>query len=515
MAQHLKSRIDDGHVSLSDIYHNVLSRISELDSIAVKGSQIRSRTQWAEDGESSSSFFLRLEKKSGLENWFSAIQNCQGTVVSRIDEICSVWRSFYSNLFTAGSTDVGVASSLLGNITSVLPPHQAAFCDGPLDSTEVLVALKGMSRNKSPGSDGLPAEFYLKFWDVLGSDLTEVLNEAYRSGSLSLSQRSGLISLIYKKGDRLNCKNWRPITLLNVDYKLCARALAGRLLKVLHVVVAFDQTCGVPGCYIGENVAFLRDVVAYASESKCPLAILSLDQEKAFDCVDLAFLYSTLAKMGFGSSFIRWVRLLYTDIQSSVSVNGYITKPFKPSRGVRQGCPLSPLLYILTMEVLACSIRVNPDIVGLSIPRSPHLPVLSLYADDTSAVVSSDRAIVAVFETYDRFEKASGSKIDLEKCEGLWVGSWQHRLDAPVPIRWTSGKIKVLGVFIGNGNLDEANWRPGIDAVEKCLSSWRSRSLSFKGKALVLNALALSRIWYVASLINMPHWVLAELNTLS
>ena len=412
-------------------------------------------------------------------------------------------------------TDAEVASSLLGNITSLLPPHQVPLCEGLLDSSEVLAALKGTSKNKSPGSDGLPAEFYLQFWDLLGSDLMEVLNEGYRSGSFSLSQRSGLISLIYKKGDRLSCKNWRPITLLNVDYKLCARALAGRLLKVLHYVVAPDQTCGVPGRYIGENVAFLRDVVAYASESDCPLAILSLDQEKAFDHVDCSFLYSTLSKMGFGPSFIRWVQLLYSDVQSSVLVNGYTTKPFKPSRGVRQGCPLSPLLYILTMEVLACSIRANPDIVGLSIPRSPILPVLSLYADDTSAVVSSDRAIVAVFETYDRFEKASGSKINLDKCEGLWLGSWQHRLDAPIAIQWTSSKIKVLGVFIGNGNLDEANWRPRIDAVEKCLSSWRSRSLSYKGKALVLNALALSRIWYVASLISMPPWVLAELNTLS
>ena len=130
------------------------------------------------------------------------------------------------------------------------------------------------------------------------------------------------------------------------------------------------------------------------------------------------------------------------------------------------------------------------------------------------AVVTSDAAIIAVFDTYDRFEKASGAKINLDKCQGLWLGSWQHRLDAPIAIRWTSLKIKVLGVFSGNGNLDEANWRPRLEAVENCLSSWRSRSLSFQGKALVVNALVLSRIWYVASLIHMPPWVLKKLNTL-
>ena len=239
-----------------------------------------------------------------------------------------VWRSFYERLFTSEPTDPQEASALLLNVDATLSESQASVCDGLLSSGEVLCALKGMARNKSPGSDGLPVKFYLQFWDVIGSDLTDVFNEAFQAGSLSKSQKHGLISLIYKKGDRLDCKNWRPITLLNVDYKVCARALAGRLLKVLEFVVAPDQTCGVPGRYIGENVAFLRDVVSYASESNCPLAVLSLDQEKAFDRVDWSFLYSTLSAIKFGSSFINWVRLLYTDISSSVLVNGYRTRCF-------------------------------------------------------------------------------------------------------------------------------------------------------------------------------------------
>jgi len=190
-----------------------------------------------------------------------------------------------------------------------------------------------------------------------------------------------------------------------------------------------------------------------------------------------------------------------------------VTKPFHPSHGVRQGCPLSPLLYILTMEVLVVSVHKNPAISGLSTPRPPDLSVLSLYVDNTSVVFSSDETIVAVFETYDLFE-ASGAKINVDKCEGLWLGLWRHRLDAPVAICWNCIKIKVLGVFIGPDDLEEANWRPRIDAVENCLSSWRSRSLSYQGNALVINALAFSRVWYVASLIHKPPMVLNELNTL-
>ena len=219
--------------------------------------------------------------------------------------------------------------------------------------------------------------------------------------------------------------------------------------------------------------------------------------------------------MGFGPSFISWVKLLYTDVCNSIFINGYTSRSFKPSRGVRQGCPLSPLLYVLTMEVLAVNIRANPAIKGLSLPGTVSpLPVLSLYVDDTSVISTSDASTIVVFQTYDHFEKGTGSKLNLEKCAGLWTGAWRHRLDAPVPIVWTSVKMTVLGVFIGNVLLDEANWHPQIEAVRKCLDSWRSRSLSLSGKALVCNALALSRIWYVASLVNMPSWVLSELNSI-
>ena len=146
-----------------------------------------------------------------------------------------------------------------------------------------------MARRKATGLDGLPIEFYLKFWNVIDHDLVAVLNSCLDSGSLSLSQCRGVISLSFKKGDRLDPRNWRPIFLLNVDYKLAARVIAGRLLKVIHLVVDKDQTCGVPGKFIGENVALLHDVVEYASSTGSLIAILSLDQEKAFDRVDWVF----------------------------------------------------------------------------------------------------------------------------------------------------------------------------------------------------------------------------------
>ena len=260
-----------------------------------------------------------------------------------------------------------------------------------------------------------------------------------------------------------------------------------------------------------ESVALLRDIVDYTPFSNVPAAVLSLDQEKAFDRVDWSFMLATLSRMGLGPSFLHWLRLFYTGVQSCVNVNYYLSPFLVLSRGVHQGCPLSFMLYVLVSEVLAVNIGANPHITGLLIPGSQTpLSPISQYADDTLLIVNSDDAILAVFDTYSRFEAASGSKLNVSKCKGLWLGAWNNRSDPPVQLEWTSEKIKVLGVYVGPGDLEEAKWRPRIAAVENVLASGRQRTLSYWGRALVIGSLALSRIWYVASLIHMPLWVHAE-----
>ena len=258
-------------------------------------------------------------------------------------------------------------------------------------------------------------------------------------------------------------------------------------------------------------MAFLHDVVHYASSSGAPVAILSLDQEKAFDRVDWGFMRSTLAAMVFGPSFISWVNLFYFHVQSSVNVNGYLSPFFALSRGVHQGCPLSSLLYVLVSEVLAVNIYRNPPVSGLSLPGFPPLSPNSQYADDTSLVLTSDESIRACFETFAPFKVASGAKLNRSKSKGLWLGAWSGRSNPPVALDWSSAKLKILGVLIGHGNLEEDNWHPQIDAVDHVLTSWRSCSLTFRSKALIINALALSRVWYMASLVQMPAWVVKEL----
>lgn len=181
-------------------------------------------------------------------------------------------------------------------------------------------------------------------------------------------------------------------------------------------VISPDQTRGVPGYFIGENVAFLRDLVYYTFESGTPAAILSLDQVKAFDRVDWPFLFRTLSCLQSGQSFISRVQLLYTDICRAILVTGYTTDFFWPSCGVRQGCTLSPMLHIISIKVLAANLRAHPDIVGLRpLGFNCTLPVLSLYPDGTSVMASSFAAIRTVLRAYHVFKRGSGFWLDLSK----------------------------------------------------------------------------------------------------
>ena len=302
LAVHLKACFDEDLVSAHEPYRSRLNRLAEFDLAAAKGAQVRSWIRWVKEGETSSSYFCRLEKKRPVDSWISAIRNPSGCIVSDLHDLCDSFSPFYSDLFTASPVDSFAQQSLLSNLSSALSRDQADLCEGYLSVEECREALMGMARNKGPGSDCLPMEFYVKFWDVLGSDLVTVLNSCFNAGLLSSSKHRGVISLSFKKSDRLDPCNWRPITLLNVNYQLAATVLAGRLLKVIHLIVADDQTCGVPGSTLVKMLLFLRDVVHYASFSGQPIVILSLDQEKAFDRVDWGFMRSTLLTMGFGQS---------------------------------------------------------------------------------------------------------------------------------------------------------------------------------------------------------------------
>ena len=488
----------------------------ELRGIALheaRGAQVRARCQWAEEGETSSSFFLNLASKHHAKASMPSIRDPDtGRVHHDPFEILGVWRTYYASLFSAQPCDPDAQDEMLQQLTRRLSQAERDGCEGCLTLEECFAALNGMPRGKTPGSDGFPMEFFLHFWQSLGADLVRVLNVAYETGQLSASQRRGLIIVLYKKNDRLETKNWRPISLLNADYKIATRAIAGRLLTVLRTIIGPDQTCGVRGRTISENLFFIRDLLDYVERENLPLALLSLDQEKAFDRVDWGFLLRILDTFNFGPDFQRWVKLFYTDIESAVVINGWTSSFFRPSRGVRQGCPLSPLLYVISIEVLAVCIRTSPRIAGVALPNSLEEFRCSGYADDTTVAATTDASIAETFHLYDLYERASGARLNRGKSKGMWAGSWKDRADTPHGIQWVKD-LPLLGATFNVGDYTRATWEPAVSKLEHRLAAWSGRKLSFQGKSVVINTLALSQIWHLCHVFAVPKWAAKRINT--
>ena len=289
---------------------------------------VRSKELWVEQGKKPTKYFFNLEQRRQQKKEMTCLNSSSGVLLSDSRDIRAEMNNFYQDLFSEEEVDLEAQDWLLGQLSMCLDEQEQNSCEGLLTVDECREALSGMDTGKSPGIDGLTAEFYLAFWAVLGSDLVEVLNFGFQNGQLSVSQRRGLLSLIFKKGEKKDLKNWRPISLLCVDYKIGTRALAAQLQKVLSSVLHEDQTCGVPGRSIFSNLYLIRDLIEYCSAKNLPLAIISPDQEKAFDRVNWNFLNRVLQKMNFGPEFRQWIRVIYSEISSACLHSGYVTSFF-------------------------------------------------------------------------------------------------------------------------------------------------------------------------------------------
>ena len=351
------------------------------------------------------------------------------------------------------------------------------------------------------------------FWDELSPIYIKCILEIKVVKELCESQKRALITLVHKKGGRHLIKNYRPISLLNVDLKIITRTLAKRMSGVIGKLVNKNQTC-LPGRHIGTNIHILQDLIDLANAKDLEAAILFLDQEKAFDRMSHSFILKTLRHFGFGEEFIDWINIIYTDCSARVKVNGYLSSPVLIKRGVRQGCPLSALLYVLCIEVLSLEVQNNDLIKGFRFHAYEHND--TGYADDVSITFTDTNSINVIFNILAKFEKATNAKINADKTDGLWIGKWKNRHDKPHNINWVNTMVNNLGVYIGN-NRSEAQKRGFEEVKEKIkskLNYWNGKGISLKGKIRVINTFILPKLWYICEIQDMPANIKSEINQL-
>ncbi|CAM2106491.1 unnamed protein product [Caretta caretta] len=319
--------------------------------------------------------------------------------------MCGRARDFYTSLFSLDPTDPGSCGVLWEELPTVTMGDRDRL-ELPLTLAEFSEALRRMPTNKSPGMDGLTVEFYRAFWDIFGPDLVTVWTESLQSGVLPLSCRRAVLALLPKKGDLRYLRNWRPISLLSTDYKIVAKAISLRLGSMMADMIHSDQTYTVLGRSIFDNLFLVRDLLELERRDGLSFALLSLDQEKAFDRVDHGYLLSTLQAFGFGPQFVSFLRVLYASAECLVRLNWTLTELVSFGRGVRQGCPLSGQLYTLVIEPFLCLLRRR--MTGLVLRELELRLVLSAYADDVLLVVQDQ------------------GRVNWVKSSGLAVGDWRQ-----------------------------------------------------------------------------------------
>ncbi len=352
---------------------------------------------------------------------------------------------FYLNLYTS-SYSSDDSEYFFKKVKNDIPTVQNSFkehCDSDLTIQELDLALKTMKTGKSSGQDGLTSEFYKFFWEDLKMFLFEALQDCIRYNNLLPTMKQGLIILIPKPGkDKIILENLRPITLLNTDYKIFSGVIAARLRVGLPQIISETQSGFLKGRSIHNNIRLVLDILEYSNLIENDGFILFLDFLKTFDMVEHPFLFQTLSHFGFGPKFINIIKMLYSDINSSVALPKGTCPRFQVNRGIRQGCGSSPLLFIMVAEMLAILVK-NENIAGINF--MDHQFIISQLADDTTLFLKDHTQIPLAFHYVECFAKASGLQLNTSKCELMAIHELPLTSLYNVPIK---KEVKYLGITI-------------------------------------------------------------------
>ena len=248
---------------------------------------MRSRAKWIQEGEKPTRYFCNLENRNYVSKMMNSLITETGEILNTQEEILSQIKRHYQNLYKARETEDISLDEIFNNIevTRLLESEKMSI-EGNLTYSEMLNSLKRMSNNTSPGNDGFTVEFYKFFWNDIGMLLVRSVNHSYSIGELSITQKQGVITCIPKGNkDKSLLKNWRPISLLNVSYKMASASVAYRFKNILGNIINEDQTGFIPGRLMATNIRLLYDMLFYTEKQNIPGLLLLIDFAAAFDTV--------------------------------------------------------------------------------------------------------------------------------------------------------------------------------------------------------------------------------------
>ena len=475
---------------------------------------VQSRCQYYEEGEKNSKFFLGMLKSNQEKTLIRTLKTEEGTIENQ-KSILNEIQSFYSELYTRRPTlnpsEWIDSIERDGDIPKINDRHMDKFTE-ELTAASLAKIIKTCPKNKSPGNDGLPTEFYIVFWHKISELLVDTYRECIVEEEMSTSQKQSVIRLIPKKDrDKLLLKNWRPLNLINSDTKYYTKWTANKLLPALGDIIHPNQVAYVKGRFIGEGIKTIEGVIHFIRENKLDGYILAIDFEKAFDSIEWDYLWESLETFGFPSAYIKLIKVAYKNMEACVINGGSTTNFFKLTRGVRQGDPISAYLFIIALELIAIKIRQNKKIKCITINGTEIK--LSVYADDMTLFPLDIASALEIFKELDFFSKISGLRCNQEKTEAMRLGKSNMDHDNGIIVKWVD-YLTVTGITFSETGISAGKNLEGLPEKIECeLQKWKARHLSLLGRCQIIKTFGYSQIRFLSNMMILPKEVSKEIQT--
>lgn len=465
--------------------------------------------RWLADGDRGTTLFFKSFKNMATAKLIPALRAADGTLTSSWNSMADITVEFFQQTLGETSNSIPPPSIAADNpILDVVQDHltadEKAILNAPFTVEELGAAAKLMKRRKCPGPDGIPIELFQEMWPVVGPQLTEILNEGIQREVFPCELTRGHIVLLPKKSDQSRLTNKRPITLLNAAYKIGAKALQQRLSPLLQKIITPEQFAFLPGRNIHHSLLLMGEMLHQAAISGEEYVFLKLYVIKAFDKLEWPFLLAVVEKMGIGGLLSRFLKAGFQSAASAIVLNGIPTACFSLKRSVRQGCPLSPLMFIMAFDVLSLQLQaavVRKSIQGISFARIGVRTLHNMYADDLAALI---RALLKYIEEFRRiltwFAELSGLYCDWGKTVAACIPAGPPPLAlSHFPWKWedNSTASPLLGVPMAQSVAQESLETSLIRKVESRISKYQPLALSFAARLLVANCMILGCLWYL------------------
>ena len=483
--------------------------IEQLASLEDISWRQKSRALYVKEGDNNTRFFHRLGNSHRNANFIKRIE-VDGVIYEDESDVRSQLVLFYQGLFE--ETELG-HPTMDGLDFACIGEEERLTLEKEFTKEEVIQVLKEMEGDKAPGPDGFTMAFFHNCWSVVEKDVMDFFVYFHRHSVFKRSLNALFLTLIRKKSNAVNILDFRPISLVGNVYKLLSKVLANRMRMVLDELISETQNSFIGGRQILDSVLIANECLDSRLKSRLPGVVCKLDIEKAYDHVNWEALFYLLDWMGFGLKWKWWIKAYVTSVHFSVLVNGSPKGFFGSSCGLRQGDPLSLLLFLLIMEVLSRILKKTEEnnlirrfqvgavnSVGVQISHLLFADDIILFCDASREQLLSIRLLLSCFQAF------TGLKVNVGKSEIAPVGEVNNlvALASILQCRVGSLPMKFLGMLLGTSFKTASIWNPILEKMQKKLSGWKRLYLSKGGRLTLLKSTLSSLPMYFLSLFTIP-----------